>query len=260
MNVAHHRGEFLHAISSRSDAMSAPSALAWAEKLGVAGDWPPRTLLVRGGCVSREAFFVEEGLVKLSSTDVDGNDRILAVRAGSTVIGASFALAGLPCPVSVTTVTRCRVIRILSNTFREAIFRDPRLSFAVNVAQSAELIDLLLHFSSMCQPSASRRVRYVHDYLRSKSADGEAGAAKLPFRDYEIAQMIGVSPEHLSRTLKKMGFAARGGTPSLQNKHTEQDPQPQSEPAAGNTPEMGKHIDDRKTHLMKINATPQFIG
>ena len=179
----------------------------WLCGLPAPRDYPPHTELFRQHSDLRDVFFIEQGLVKLAHTSHDGRERILSLRFRASFIGAALVIARQRTPVSAVTVGRCMLCQISRDDFLRALRSEPSLSWAILQTQSLEICN---QYHRLAELSAvPSRLRLEH-FLRRAVAQTEGTARRgeirlnLPLKRGELAQLLSVTPEHLSRLFRQL--------------------------------------------------------
>ena len=116
-------------------------------------------------------------------------------------------MAERPSPVSAVTVMCCGLRRVSGADFLELVRTDLHFSWQVHKIQSL-LVQHQLHRLADLS-GASVRVRLERLIRQMVALDERVAAARearlsLPLKRCEIAQLIAVRPEHLSRVLKQL--------------------------------------------------------
>jgi CRP-like cAMP-binding protein len=165
--------------------------------------------LFQQGAAPESVFFLVDGLVKLVRVQPNGREAIVGLRSGHAVLGVASVLADEPHPVSATTVTRCRLVRVEAGLLRRRLREDPDLSLLIHRAQSAELNAHHVRVAGFCSLTAAERLeQFLGEFLELPGGDAGDGPRRIPLTQSEIASAVGVSPQYLCRLLHQ--FAADG--------------------------------------------------
>ena len=166
---------------------------------------PPGRELLRQGEPARDAFLIESGLVKLSQTDEGGQECIVDVRSSGRVLEIDATLLGVPYTFTVTALTLCRVRRVRAAELRERVIADPVLSRQLHLAQSRDMLATLTLLAQVTRWSSRRRFEHLLETLsNTRPASGATLRVHLPLKQWELAQLLGITPPHLSRMLGRM--------------------------------------------------------
>lgn len=177
---------------------------------------PPSTD-VEAGCTllcqsepCESVHLILSGLVKLVSTHADGRDATLGLRASGWYSGASFALMRVPSIYSVVTMTPCSVIKVPAEQFSSLLMQSSKLMRHFTATVCSELITQSAAQVEVMTSSAEERLatfmrERAHDDPKCKVLD------TLPYlRKGELAKLLSISPEHLSRLLHRSGPQVSG--------------------------------------------------
>ena len=176
-------------------------------------DFPPSQAVASGvelfaqGAMIDDVVFINEGVVKLVRVERDGRELIVGLRLAGWFLGSTSALLGRPVPASAITLSRCRVQRVAAPGFFDQVKSDPELSWDLHQAHSREIHDNIERLAQLGCLRSRQRLEHVLRELASARLQ-ETGSheiqLELPMRHYEIAGLIAVTPEHLSRLLHQM--------------------------------------------------------
>lgn len=155
--------------------------------------------IMRQGENAFEVFLIAEGSVKVSHTFPDGRSTILRLAESGTVLGASTALLEVPHANSVVTVSPCRLHAIAADVFRMAVENDPVVSKYLLLQDANELHELGRHVVAVnCLTARERLTAILTRTSTAGEGSGRTYAASRQLRDWELAQLIGVTPQYLS--------------------------------------------------------------
>ena len=178
---------------------------AWFSLLPPAQLYPVGTVLALQGCEARDIFFIEDGLAKLVRLDGNGREQILGLRGPGWILGAAFVLAGRSHPANVVAVTACTVRRLSREAFLAMLTEQPDLSWHVHRMHSREVLSQFHHMADLGARTARQRLECALQRLAAVTNPNGAGReVRLlsPLKRWELASLIAVTPEHLSRLLK----------------------------------------------------------
>lgn len=170
---------------------------------------PPRTSIASGttlllqGEPCESVYLILGGLVKLVHTNAEGNDATLGLRASGWCSGATFALMETHSIYSVITLTACEVIRVPAEEFSCLLMKNSKLMRHFTATVCNELISQSAAQAEVMISSAQKRLA---TFMRERALDGPKCKVldTLPYlRQAELAKLLSISPEHLSRLLHK---------------------------------------------------------
>jgi CRP-like cAMP-binding protein len=179
-------------------------------EIKIANAAPPRqfpvgTELFRQGFPAEEVLLLDEGVVKLIRLEDDGRQLIVGLHSAGSILGAAPVVANRCHPATAKTVTPCTVRHIPAFAFRQLLKSDPATSWHVHEMLSREVCEQAARLSELaCCPSRQRLESALRALVPSERADAKEVKLQTPLKHREIAEMIAVTPEQLSRLLKEM--------------------------------------------------------
>jgi CRP-like cAMP-binding protein len=165
----------------------------------------PGTVIVAQGTRAPDVFVVGDGLVKLTHRRSDGRSTVVGLRARGSLLGVEPALAGRTHPLTATAVTPCRCHRIPSRRFEELLGSNSRLTARVRAAQFEELERNVDQLVGLARLSARERLETCLELMQGElGRESSRGEVELPLRDWELAQLLAVTPTYLSRLMREL--------------------------------------------------------
>jgi CRP-like cAMP-binding protein len=177
----------------------------------------PAVTLVKQGLFVDRVCLLTSGIVKLSSVDSSGNDLILELPTAPFLIGFSSAILEARSSVTISTVTHCGVRHFPANEVRKSLRTDGRLAFDMSRAIAREnLSQVESSIETRAQSTRARLIRLLTQLNDSPVANSPVGLrpAGSVLKMHEVAKLIAVTPEHLSRLLRALqreGVVRRDG-------------------------------------------------
>jgi CRP/FNR family transcriptional regulator len=163
---------------------------------------PSGTALLEQGLRPASVFLLYQGLVKLTSVSPQGRESVLGLRSAGWYVGAVPALASTSNVYSVMTVTECVISRIPADEFHLWLMRSARM--ARHFTQT--LCNELLAQSAEAQARGGSAEERLARFMRERTFDhpGLKTLDPLPLlKQMELAQLLAITPEHLSRLLRR---------------------------------------------------------
>jgi len=170
-------------------------------------EYPVLTEIFVQDTPAKAVYFIDYGLVKLSRSDSSGHEMIAGLRRRSWIIGAPAVLLGKQYSFTATALTDCRLRRIASGTFLGFIEKKPEFAQQMLRMFSQEIFNYGKAFCGLgCLPAIDRLKRLLYEILREINPTSYKDEVKLnfPLKHKELAQMLAITPEHLSRLLKHL--------------------------------------------------------
>jgi CRP/FNR family transcriptional regulator len=170
--------------------------------------YPAHAEIIKQDTLSNAVYFIKSGSVKLTWMDGDGHEVIAGLRDQHWLIGAPAVLLGKPYSFTVTTLTPCSLRCISSGKFLELLRINDEFSMQVMRLLCREIFN---HGKKLvmlgCAPARARLIdllcKFISDEYPRTDLKGQI-RIHLPLKYKEIAQVIAVTPEHLSRLLKDL--------------------------------------------------------
>lgn len=161
------------------------------------------TLLVQQGDVPSYVYLVIDGAVKTARLNENGEEAtIRMLETGDTCMEAVLFMGG-PSPISVQTLTRCKLLMIPERVVRGHVLDNAQ--FAVNILRivAHHYKGAVHQIDAMQIKSPLQRIGY---YFLNKHLEAGHGNLEftLPFKKQTIANYLGMTPETFSRALKQM--------------------------------------------------------
>lgn len=169
--------------------------------------YPDSTELFCQDSPAREVYIINRGLVKLMRLEQEGHGLIVGLRFPGWILGSAAVIMNRPHPMTAVTLTKCQLCRVPSETFLHLLRTDSQLSWHLLQMLSREVVEQSARVAQLGCLTA--RYRFEQLLWQLIMALGLQQAHKtirlqLPLKHREIAELIAVTPEHLSRILKQM--------------------------------------------------------
>lgn len=168
---------------------------------------PPSTTLFLQGAPPREVFYVERGIVKLIHLSEGGQELAIGLQSQDSLLGAASVIVQQAYPFTATTVTSCSLSRIPADIFLHLAKTDEQFCWRLHEVHSLEVHRQASQLAALRHLSARQRFeRLLLQFISSMPVHEKQTLMKirLPLKYWEVAQLIGVSPEHLSRVLQQI--------------------------------------------------------
>jgi CRP/FNR family transcriptional regulator len=167
------------------------------------------------------AFLILSGITKLVHLDQNGREVIVGLRRPGWMVGSSALILNEPNYSTAVTVTSAKLIRFDAEEFEKLVKTEPRFSEYLQQQHARELNNYMQNLVEMASLSAVERLsKFLSDVEGSFGLGLEplSGETTIPLKHWEIAELLGVTPEHLSRLLKVLeskGLLHRKGSTLL---------------------------------------------
>lgn len=157
----------------------------------------------REGEPVRAFYFVRRGAVKVYRLSPDGREQVLhhIGEGRSFAEAAVLSMSSYPAH-AVAVAPETELVEVGARRFLQLFRDEPRLSAAMVSSLSMWLISLTERVEELSVASASARL--AHYLLRLPSrAEGEVVVLELPLARKELAAHLAITPETLSRLLRR---------------------------------------------------------
>ncbi len=151
----------------------------------------------------RKVLLVRTGLVKLTHINSEGREALIGLRSDGWYAGSASVILNSPSVYSVCASSDCTVVEIASSDFLRYIHSSPEVlnHFILGLCREVN------SFSGLqIELMSSRAEDRLNLLLRERAAGSLTGGILDPLpllKQMELAQLISISPEHLSRLQKK---------------------------------------------------------
>ena len=164
------------------------------------------TMLFQQGFQVCTVYVIERGLVKLTALDEDGNGLIIGLRSADAILGGAAAIAHKPHPVTAVTLTQCQLRCVPLDSFLELTRSSNEFGWHLHELHSLEIHYLASQLIGLKYLSARQRLEQLIWQLTGTVEPNGSKRLKLhlPLKHWEMAQLVGITPEHLSRVLRDM--------------------------------------------------------
>lgn len=173
---------------------------------GPAHVFPPGVEFFRQGATPESIYWLSRGLVKLIRLSSEGREVIVGLRFRRWMLGATSTTLQRPLAVTAVAVTPCTVQRMDAQSFLRFQIEDAELSRFMLEMHSREVYDQLVQFAAHTCQSARRRLEEVLRHLAREFGSDRGGwiQLQLPLRQWELAQLVAVTPPYLSELMKEL--------------------------------------------------------
>ena len=168
--------------------------------------FPAATEIFRQDSAARFVYLIERGIVKLLHLGEGGKEIIIGLRYPGWFLGAAPAILQESYTVTALTLTRCQMRLFPATLFIDMIKTDA--DFSWNIQQHLgrgihQYINRLTDIGSL--PARQRLDKLLRELGAAMEPDEPKGITRLPLplKQWEIAQLIAVTPQYLNRLLKE---------------------------------------------------------
>jgi len=166
-------------------------------------------LLVEQGCAAGTVQLIAAGLVKLLHVNSSGREVTLGLRSEGWYSGYMSAFLKAPSAYSVRAITPCRVVEIPAADFPRCVAQNSEMLSHFLAVMCAEVASQTsLHVEVMSSSATDRLDRFMRERLTNHPLRRTFDPLPV-LKQLELAQLLAVTPEHLSRLLRKRQKASQ---------------------------------------------------
>jgi CRP/FNR family cyclic AMP-dependent transcriptional regulator len=161
--------------------------------------YPDAAKLFNEGEPARGLYVIQSGRVKLYLTSVDGRTLILRMAKAGDVLGLPGTLSGRQYEVTAETLGPCQLVFIKRDPFLRLMncFKEIGIGVAQQLSSSYISACHEIRCLGLSQTSGEKLAMLLLEW--PMSAGDTASRIKFAFRHEDVAQMIGISRETVSR-------------------------------------------------------------
>jgi len=165
------------------------------EKISHLHNYKEGDALFMAGEVSSVLMLLIEGVVSVFKHDDKGNEIVIGYFKRYELLAEAATLRRTSLPSSARFQTDGRLIKIDIEAFENLFIMYPTISYAIiqSLLQKIELLQQNIHFNI----ASSSRDKILHFYKENPKLS-------LDLKQYEIASVLGMTPETLSRNIRKL--------------------------------------------------------
>ncbi len=162
---------------------------------------PKDGLYISEESTARGMHVLLSGKVKLFKMSQEGREQTIFIFTPGEPFCLCHVFSDGPIPASIAALENSRILVVTPAGFARLSHEDPALLLVILRVMSRRLKDAMTLIESLSLRSVPSRLA---DYLLTH---GQGGRLDLGFTHREFAKFMGITPEALSRTLKRMSEA-----------------------------------------------------
>lgn len=179
-------------------------------KAAVPHAYGPHESIFHSGTPSLALYCVRSGSVKLFRRVNNGDEFVVGIRGPGDLLGLRGVLAGTPYAATAMTLEPAVICAIPGESFLSLLRENPLMGFRLlqRLAHNFRLLEDQL-VERTYDRVGKRTARFlIQQIQKPEEGTSEPGTIAISASREEMAQLIGTTPETLSRTLH--GFASDG--------------------------------------------------
>jgi len=171
------------------------SELQELEKISCISRYDENSTLFIEGDTSDSLMILVEGVVSIFKHDAKGNEIVIGYFKRYALLAEAATLRHTPLPSSATFKTDGVILKIDIEAFEKLFMTDAKISYALiqSLLEKVELLQQNIHFNI----ASSAIEKILHFYEKNP-------ALSLDLKQYEIASLLGMTPETFSRNVVKL--------------------------------------------------------
>lgn len=201
--------EMIASLNQIKKELHMPAANGWEPiiSLAPAQQYPPGIELFKQESSPRDVYLIEDGLVKLTYVEQNARDFLVGLRASGWTVGAASVILNRSYAFTATTLSACELRRVTADAFLHLLHTNHDFDRYFHQMQSQELYEQVTQLVRLkCMSARDKLEQFLSELVPvlAPKADENKVRVKLPLKHREVAELIGVTPEHLSRVLREM--------------------------------------------------------
>jgi CRP-like cAMP-binding protein len=173
-------------------------------EIGSTCDYPAGVPLFQQGRLAQDAYLVVSGFVKLVCLDECGKEVIVGLRGAGWLLAATSVILRNLHATTGNTITPCLLQRIPAGQLVTLLSTDLKFSCYVHKLHAREVHFYTEKLAALTSRSATRRLKRLlwHVACGASGTHTVSGPMQIPLKQWEIAQVLAITPEHINRLLK----------------------------------------------------------
>jgi CRP/FNR family cyclic AMP-dependent transcriptional regulator len=194
------------------------------EEVKYTSSYPAGATLFVEGQQPRGVYLLCKGRVKLTMTSPDGKAIILHIAEAGELIGLNGALSGAPYELSAETLEPCQVNFIKREALQRLVREHPEIAEHVTqqVSRDYQAACFQIRSLGLSRSASEKIVRFLLNAASKGKETSQGVRMNLALTHEEIAQIVGVSRETVTRTLsdlrQKMLISMKGSALVIRNR------------------------------------------
>lgn len=153
---------------------------------------------------AKDFFLLISGKIKLSLLSFEGTEKVVDIINPGTTFAEAVIFSGIPgYPVNATTLAKSKALRINAAAYIKILEGSPKTCFKVMATLSMRLHNLIAEIERLSLHNATYRlISFLLEGIPNEMNDRSEVNLSIP--KHVVASRISVTPETLSRTLKRL--------------------------------------------------------
>lgn len=182
------------------------SALAAFDRVKFTSSYPTGAVLFVEGQMPRGIYMVCKGRVKLTMASAEGRTVLVRICDAGELLGLHSTISGDPYELTAETLEPCQINFVRANDFMK-LLRDYPETYAMAAQQLTTQYRGACHqirYLGLSQNATEKLARFLMESANKGENTGQGIRVNLRLTHEEIAQVIGVSRETVTRSLSEL--------------------------------------------------------
>ena len=194
------------------------------EEVKYTSSYPADALLFVEGQLPRGVYMLCKGRIKLTMTSTEGKSMILHIAEAGELIGLPAAMNGQPYELSAETLEPCQVNFIKREAFLRLVREHPQIAAHATdqIGRDYRAACFQIRSLGLSRSASEKIARFLLERAARGQETTQGIRVNLALTHEEIAQIVGVSRETVTRTLtelkNKSVITVKGQTITIRNK------------------------------------------
>ena len=185
--------------------LSSPSLKSF-EEVKFTSSYPANAVLFVEGQLPRGVYLLCKGRVKLTMTSADGKSIILHIAEAGELIGINGAISGKPYELSAETLEPCQVNFIKREAFLRLMqdHKDIGSHVTEQISNDYQAACFQIRSLGLSRTAEEKVARFLLERAHAGKETNQGIRMNVALTHEEIAQIVGVSRETVTRTLSDL--------------------------------------------------------
>lgn len=170
-------------------------------------NYPGGVEVLKQGSRSEYVYYIESGLVKITSLCESGRELITSLRSPGWLLGVTSVILQKPNLVQATTLMYCQLRMIPASTFLDLLATDIKFAAFSQQALGREAYEQITPMVELgCCSARYRLERFLWELASEfRQPGGQAEVClRMPLKNWEVAQLLAITPAYLCRLLNQL--------------------------------------------------------
>lgn len=170
-------------------------------------NYPGGVEVLKQGSLSEYVYYIESGLVKITSLCESGRELITCLRSRGWLLGVTSVILQKPNLVQATTLMYCQLCTIPAATFLDLLATNIQFAAFIQQALGREAYEQIIPMVELgCCSARYRLERFLWELASEFQQPGAQAEVclRMPLKNWEVAQLLAITPAYLCRLLNQL--------------------------------------------------------